>query len=186
MLQYTYILLCTYFPFLCRRWTVYICFIVYRELYIRLYRCSKKKEEKKRRLVFRASTLSHPSTVLDPLCTRTKLIALTLHAVRRERKKDPFARWRWRRLLQRQWRWWNPSFPKSQISSQSAYSVNANWMRPGVVRSRLRSIYKLFAVSSRPGPGERERERGLATDDDFSVTWQLCPVHDPFVRSEPA
>ena len=39
---------------------------------------------------------------------------------------------------------------ESAVSSQSACSVNADWIRPGVTCPRLPPIYTLFAVSSCP------------------------------------
>lgn len=96
-----------------------------------------------------------PRSRVRPAALRGSLIlyvhepsrSLWPHNVGRERKKDPA---RGGGIHHG---------PKFRISSQSACCVNTDWTRPGVARSRLRPIYRLFAVSSLSGTRERPRRR---------------------------
>lgn len=110
-----------------------------------------------------ASALSRPSSgaakAPDPLCTRAKSISLWPHNVGRGRKKNPAHGGG----IQRG--------PEFRISSQSACCVNTDWTRPGVARSRLRPIYRLFAVSSLSGARERPRCRRWFLGDPGSWCW---------------
>lgn len=93
-----------------------------------------------------------PRSRVRPAALRRSLIlyvhepsrSLWPHKVGRERKKDPA---RGDGGIHHG--------PKFRISSQSACCVNTDWTRPGVARSRLRPIYRLFAVSSLSGTRER-------------------------------
>lgn len=103
-----------------------------------------------RRLVPPASALSHPSSAT----ALRRLLILYVHEPSRSlwphnvgRKKDPAHCGGIHRG------------PEFRISSQSACCVNTDWTRPGVACSRLRPIYRLFAVSSLSGARERPRRR---------------------------